>query len=152
MSSDEMRDLLKRVHKSITLFNYNENKVPCIVLGESQFNQMMDKIAGKPVSVDTNLNILQNGKGNVFVEISLDFSAGNIHEKILLYANDSIEFFESLAKTSMLALSSTQSQVGQENVFMIQLPRPEKALNALEIIKKGLQSGTDQSLSNEDLR
>ena len=152
MSNDEMKKLLDRVHKSVTLFNYNGSKVPCIILAENQFNQMMDKIAGKPVSVDTNLNILQNGKGNVFVEISLDFSSGNIHEKILLYANDSIEFFESLAKTSMLALSSTQSQVGQENVFMIQLPRPEKALNALEIIKKGLQSGTDQSVSNEDLR
>ena len=152
MSNDEMKKLLDRVHKSTTLFNYNGNKVPCIILAENQFNEMMDKIAGKPVSVDTNLNILQNGKGNVFVEISLDFSSGDIHEKILLYANDSIEFFESLAKTSMLALSSTQSQVGQENVFMIQLPRPEKALNALEIIKKGLQSGTNQSVSNEDLR
>ena len=93
MSNDEMKKLLDRVHKSVTLFNYNGNKVPCIVLSEQQFSEMMNKIAGKPVSVDTNLNILQNGLGNVFVEISLDFSDGGNHEKILLYANDSLEFF-----------------------------------------------------------
>ena len=146
MSNDEMKKLLDRVHQSVTLFNYNGNKVPCIVLSEQQFTEMMNKIAGKPVSVDTNLNILQNGLGNVFVEISLDFSDGDIHEKILLYANDSIDFFESLAKTSMLAISSTQSQVGQENVFMIQLPKPEKAINALDVIKKGLQAGKNPSV------
>ena len=150
MSNDEMKKLLDRVHKSVTLFNYNGNKVPCIILTEKRFTEMMDKIAGKPVSVNTNLKILQNERGNVFVEISLDFSEGDIHEKILLYANDSLDFFESLAKTSMLALSSTQSQVGQENVFMIQLPKPEKAINALDVIKKGLHSGENQSISSSD--
>jgi hypothetical protein len=38
----------------------------------------------------------------------------------------------------MLALSSPKSQYGKENIFMIQLPRPEKAQNALEIIKNAL--------------
>ena len=101
----------------------------------------MDKIAGRPVSVDTNLNILQNSMGNVFVEISLDFSNSDIHEEILLYANESLDFFESLAKTSMLALSSPHSKVGQENVFMIQLPKPERATNALDVIRRGLKAG-----------
>jgi hypothetical protein len=40
----------------------------------------------------------------------------------------------------MLALSSPHSQIGKDNVFMIQLPRPEKIANALDIIKKGLQA------------
>ncbi len=143
MSKDELNDLLSRVHKSITVFNYNGNQVPCIILTERRFSEIMDKIAGRPVSVDTNLNILQNGIGSVFVEITLDFSDGNIHEKILLYANESLDFFESLAKTSMLALSSPHSQVGQENVFMIQLPKPERATNAIDIIKRGLNAGKD---------
>ena len=51
-----------------------------------------------------------------------------------------MEFFELLAKTTMLALSSPP-EIGKENIFMIQLPRPEKAVNALEIIKKGLAVG-----------
>ena len=60
--------------------------------------------------------------------------------------NTSVEFFELLAKTSMLALSSPHSEVGKENVFMIQLPRPEKAVNALEIIKRGLESNENPAL------
>ena len=143
MSDDEITKLLEKVHNSITVFNYSGNNVPCIILTERRFSEIMNAIAGRPVSVDTNLNILQNGQGNVFVEITLDFSDGNIHEKILLYANKSLDFFESLAKTSMLALSSPHSQVGQENVFMIQLPRPEKATNALDVIKRGLTANED---------
>lgn len=140
MLDEEMKKLLSRVHQSITVFNYNGNNVPCIILSEKRFSEIMEKIAGKPVSVDTNLNILQNKLGNVFVEISLDFSEGDILEKILLYANESMNFFESLAKTSMIALSSPHSQVGQENVFMIQLPKPEKAINALDLIKRGIKN------------
>jgi len=139
MLDDEMKKLLSRVHQSITVFNYNGNNVPCIILSEKRFSEIMEKIAGKPVSVNTNLNILQNKLGNVFVEVSLDFSEGDILEKILLYANQSLDFFESLAKTSMLAISSPHSQVGQENVFMIQLPKPEKAINALDLIKRGIK-------------
>ena len=139
MLDDEMKKLLSRVHQSITVFSYNGNNVPCIILSEKRFSEIMEKVAGKPVSVDTNLNILQNKLGNVFVEITLDFSEGDILEKILLYANDSLDFFESLAKTSMLALSSPHSEVGQENVFMIQLPKPEKAINALDLIKRGIK-------------
>ena len=40
----------------------------------------------------------------------------------------------------MFALSSPKSQYGKDNVFMIQLPRPEKAEDALEIIKTALQA------------
>jgi len=140
MSEDELKKLLSKVHKSVTTFNYNSTNIPCIILTERRFSEIMDKIAGRPVSVDTNLNILQNGLGNVFVEITLDFSNSDINEKILLYANESLDFFETLAKTSMLALSSPHSQVGQENVFMIQLPKPEKATNALDVIKRGLKA------------
>jgi len=144
MSADELNKLLERVHKSVTVFKYNNNNVPCIILTERRFSDIMSEIAGRPVSVDTNLNILQNGEGNVFVEITLDFSDGDIHETFLLNANESLDFFELLAKTSMLALSSPHSQVGQENVFMIQLPKPEKATNALDVIKRGLKAEENQ--------
>jgi len=67
------------------------------------------------------------------------FSKGNIVEKFLVNAKTNLVFFENLAKTSMLALSSPQSHYGKENIFMIQLPRPEKAQNALEIIQNALE-------------
>jgi len=137
---DEFKHLMDRVHIGVTSFNYNGTKVPCIILAEKKFDEMMAKVAGRPLSVDTNLNILQNGLGAVFVEMELTFSEGEINEKILLYANESIEFFESMANTAMLALSAPHSQIGKDNVFMIQLPRPEKISDALEIIKKGLQA------------
>ena len=76
MSDDELNKLLAKVHKSITVFNYNNNNVPCIILTERRFSEIMNEIAGRPVSVDTNLNILQNGIGNVFVEITLSLSTG----------------------------------------------------------------------------
>ena len=135
-----MKKLLEQVHEGITTFDYNSTKIPCIILSEKRFDEIMQKVAGKPISVDTNLNILQDGLGHVFVEVLLTFSDGGINEKILLNANTSMEFFELLAKTSMLAISSPHSEIGKDNVFMIQLPRPEKATNALEIIKRGIES------------
>ena len=138
MSNDELERLLARTHKDVTLFDYNGVKVPCIILEEKRFDDIMKTIAGKPVSVETNLSILQDGLGNVFVDMSLNFS-GDIVEKLLLYANDFFEFFEALAQSSMLAISSPHSEYGKSNVFMIQLPKQERAINALEIIKKGLK-------------
>ena len=99
---------------------------------------MLSKISGQSLSVNTDLNILQDGLGNVFVEILLIFSIGNMEKKFLVNAKTDLIFFESLAQTSMLALSSPKSNYGKDNVFMIQLPKPEKAQNALDIINSAL--------------
>lgn len=139
MTNDELERLLNNVHKEFTLFDYEGIKVPCIIFEEKKFDTIMKTIAGKPISVEANLNILQDGRGHVFVEISLCFSLGGISEKVILYANESLEFFESLAATSMLAISSPHSEYGRSNVFMIQLPKPERAVKVLEIIKDGLK-------------
>ena len=136
--SDELEKLLEQVHQEITIFDFDGKPVPCIILDEKKYDEILSKIAGKPTSINTDLNILQDGLGHVFVEVLLTFSQGGIMEKILVNANKDLEFFESLAQTSMLALSSPKSVYGKDNVFMIQLPKPEKAQDALEIIKKGL--------------
>ena len=138
MANEELERFLLERHKDVTLFDYEGKKVPCIVLDEKKFDNVMKNIAGKPVSVETNLNILQDGLGHVFVRITLQFSQGEIEEKFLIYANENMEFFEALAETTMITLSSPNSQIGSTNVFMIQLPKPERAQNALEIIRKGL--------------
>ena len=144
MTSKEMEKLLERVYKDIDIFDFNGQSVPRIILTDRKFDDIMSRIQGKPVSVNTNLNILQDGSGHVFVEILLDFSYGEIHEEFLIYANESIEFFESLAKTTMFALSPTNySEVNQDKIFMVQLPKPEKALEAIDIINSGLSKKTD---------
>ena len=140
MVDEEMEKLLARVYKEIDVFDFNGKNVPRIILDDRKFDDIMSKIQGKPVSVNTNLNILQDGLGHVFVEITLDFSHGEIHEEFLVYANESLEFFESLANTTMLALSPpSYSEVNQDKIFMVQLPKPEKAIEAIDIIKNGLR-------------
>lgn len=142
MSDEEMQQLLDRVHQGITTFDYNQIVVPCIVLEEARFDRLIGKIAGRPISVDANLNILQDGKGHVFVEVILEVPDEDIVETVLVNANKSTEFFKLLADTSMLALSSPHSAAGRENIFMIQLPKPEKAADALDIIQRGLKQNT----------
>ena len=144
MTSEEMEKLLERVYKDIDIFDFNGQNVPRIILTDRKFDDIMSRIQGKPISVNTNLNILQDGLGHVFVEILLDFSYGEIHEEFLIYANESIDFFESLAKTTMFALSPPNySEVNQDKIFMVQLPKPEKAVEAIDIIKNGLNEKLD---------
>ncbi len=135
---DELEKLLEQVHDGITTFDFDGNTTPCIIIEEKKYDEMLSKVAGASLSINTDLNILQDGLGNVFVEVVLIFSRGNIVEKFIVNAKTDLIFFESLAKTFMLALSSPHSQYGKENVFMIQLPRPEKAQDALEIIRNAL--------------
>ena len=140
MTNEEMEKLLARVYKEIDIFDFNGKNVPRIILDDRKFDDIMSKIQGKPVSVNTNLNILQDGLGHVFVEIMLDFSYGEIHEEFLVYANESLEFFEALADTTMFGLSPPNySEVNQDKIFMVQLPKPEKAIEAIDIIKNGLE-------------
>jgi len=135
---DELKRLLDQVHDGITTFDFDGKKTPCILIEEKKYDEILSKVAGQSSSINTDLNILKDGLGNVFVEVVLIFSEKNIVEKFLVNAKTDLSFFESLAKTSMLALSSPHSQYGKENVFMIQLPRPEKAQDALEIIQNAL--------------
>ena len=137
--SDELKNLSAKVHDGVTTFDFEGKDIPCIVLDERKYDQMISKVAGKSLAINTDLNILQDGLGHVFVEIILTFSQGEIVEKLLIDASNDLFFFESLAKTSLLAISSPKSQYGKDNVFMIQLPKPEKAENALEIIMHGLK-------------
>jgi len=48
-----------------------------------------------------------------------------------------MEFFEALAENTMISIASKESP---EKIFMIQLPKPERAMNALEIIRNGLKT------------
>ena len=135
MSNNELNELLKNSHKDLSVEDFEGKQVPCIGFEGQKFYDMLNKVSGKPLSVDTNLNILQDGLGHVFVEMLLTFSHGGINEKILVNANEHLEFFESLAENTMLAIASVDHP---EKIFMIQLPKPERTIEAFEIIKDGL--------------
>ena len=142
MTNNELDELLKKCHNDLSVEDFEDKKVPCIGFEERKFDDMLNKVAGKPLSVDTNLNILQDGLGHVFVEILLRFSHGGINEKILVNANENLEFFESLAKNTMLAITSVNHP---EKIFMIQLPKPERTHEAFEIIKNSLENSNQTS-------
>ena len=137
MSSKELDAFLARSHKELSIQDFEGKGVPCIEFDGKRFDDILSKVAGKPLSVDTNLNILQDGLGHVFVEMSLTFSHGGIKENVLINANENIEFFEALAENTMISIASKESP---EKIFMIQLPKPERAIEALDIIKNGLKT------------
>jgi len=71
--SDELKKLLKRVHDGITTFDFDGKETPCIVIEEKKYDEILSKTIGQSLSIYTDLNILQDGLGNVFVEIVLVF-------------------------------------------------------------------------------
>ena len=139
MARNDLDELLNKSHKDLSVEDFEGKRVPCIGFEGRKFDDILSKVSDKPLSVDTNLNILQDGLGHVFVEMLLTFSHGGINEKILVNANENVEFFESLAETTMLAIASVDHP---EKIFMIQLPKPERTTEALEIIKNGLSKNT----------
>ena len=143
MSNNELDEMLNKSHKDLSVEDFEGKRVPCIGFEGRRFDDILNKVAGKPLSVDTNLNILQDGLGHVFVEMLLTFSHGGINEKILINANDNLEFFESLAENTMLAIASVNHP---QKIFMIQLPKPERTQEAFEIIKNGLEKSTQQKI------
>lgn len=121
--------------------------VPCIEVRPELFARIMRAVAGRPFAIDTNLDILQDGLGHVFVDVSLGFGRTGISERFLVDASESYEFFDLLAETSMLAVSpeggaeAAGGPAGASEVIMVQLPRPERAAESLEIIRRGLAAG-----------
>jgi len=141
--SNDLQEMLNKSHRDLSVEDFEGKRVPCIGFEGRTFDDILNKVAGKPLSVDANLNILQDGLGHVFVEMLLTFSHGGINEKILINANENFEFFESLAENTMLAIASIDHP---EKIFMIQLPKPERTNEAFEIIKNGLEKSTQQKI------
>ena len=143
MVSNDLQEMLNKSHRDLSVEDFEGKRVPCIGFEGRTFDDILNKVAGKPLSVDANLNILQDGLGHVFVEMLLTFSHGGINEKILINANENFEFFESLAENTMLAIASIDHP---EKIFMIQLPKPERTREAFKIIKNGLQKNSQQNI------
>jgi len=140
MQKDELEKLLSKTHKDISIQDFDGKQIPCIEFTQERFDNIISCISGKPLSVDTNLNILQDGLGHVFVEILLTFSIGGLSEKVLVDASKNLDFFYVLSQNGILSIASKNTP---EKVFMIQLPKPEKVKDALRIINDGLSKSTN---------
>lgn len=146
---ETLEDFLKNLHREgITLIDFNGQKIPCILINPNKFQEIMSSIYGKKLAVDTILNVFHDSQ-DVFVDVKLNFLNMGIEENYLLYANDTLEFFESLTRTGIIGIASNASYPqNTSNIFMIQLPKKEAAENALRIIKanaKNTRRYTDES-------
>jgi hypothetical protein len=118
-----------------TLVEFSGSKVPCILLDQKKYEDMLQKIYGKKVRADTLLDIFYDGQ-DVFVDVQIKFAGADFEENFLLYANDMLEFFDALAESGLISLAPDSSAyTNSQNVFMIQLPKKDAAEKALEIIK-----------------
>src|SRR5581483_2415 len=124
------------LHKEgATLVEFSGGKVPCILVSQKKYDEMLQKLFGKTVRADTLLDIFYDGQ-DVFVDVLVKFLDTDFEENYLLYANDMLEFFEALAESGMMALApDSPAYTNSQNVFMIQLPKKDAAERALEIIR-----------------
>jgi len=131
-----LEDFLNNLHKEgITLIDFNGQKIPCILINPTRFQELVRTVYGKKLAVDTLLNVFHDSQ-DVFVDVTLNFLDIGIEENYLLYANDILDFFESLTKTGIIGIVPADSYlINNSNIFMIQLPKKEAAEKALGIIK-----------------
>ncbi len=133
-------DLMNLTHKEgVTLFHHDDTMVPCILVKPERFDELAKACYGKPLGVDANLNILHDDQKHVFVEILLKFSYAGLEHKVLLYANENLQFFEHLAESGIIAIAPKSVGQASANIFMVQLPRRDAAEKAVELIKSYLQ-------------
>lgn len=152
----ELAALRARAHRGVTTIEYAgqgpagaaPRTVPCIAVRPDVFARIMRAVAGRPFTVDTRMDILRDGLGHVFVDLSLDFVGSGVSERFLIDAAESYEFFDLLAETSVLAVSpeggsaAAGGPAGAHDVLLVQLPRPDRAAESLRIIRSGLAAGS----------
>ena len=131
-----MKDFFKNLHKEGTgLLDFNGKKIPCIYVDSKKYDDIIRDTYGKKLAVDTLLNIFYDGT-HVFVDIQMQFLDSDRKEYFLVFANDMLEFFESLSKTGLIAIvPQREYSTKDQNIFVIQIPKIDSAEKAFEIIK-----------------
>lgn len=140
---DTLEDFIKNVHKlGFTIVDYNDIKIPVLYVENTFFEKVLNISYNNKISVDTNLNIYDDGH-HIFVDITLKFFNTDIQENYLLYANENLDFFINLANAGMLGLAPSKDP--RSNIFFIQLPKKDQAEKGLEMIKEKLKKSKNES-------
>ncbi len=130
-------EFIGNLHKlGYSIVDYNDIKTPCLYIEDQLFDNILDNSYNKKTSIDTILNIYDDGS-HIFVDINLNFFDMGLEENFLLYANETLEFFYNLSNSGMLGLAPTSKS--KPNVFFIQLPKKERAEKAFEMIQSKLK-------------
>ena len=104
---------------------FRQDKVPCILLSQKDYEQLLQKVYDKNIRADTLLDIFYD-RQDVFVDVQVKLLDTDFEQNFLLYANALVEFFEALAESGMISFApDTPAYTNSQNVFMIQLPRKD---------------------------
>ena len=135
-----LSEFQNNLHKhGVTLLEFGGRRMPCILVGQKEYDEILQNIYQKHVRVDTLLDIFYNGR-DVFVDVCIKFIDIGFEKNYLLYANDLLEFFEMFVKSGLMAMApDSPAYSNSQNVFMIQIPNRDAAEHALEIIKTNIK-------------
>ena len=124
------------LHKEgATIVEFSGSKVPCILVNQKKYEEMLQRVYSKKVRAEALLDIFYDEQ-DVFVDVQVKFLDTDFEANYLLYANNMIGFFEALAESGLISLApDSPAYTNSQNVFMIQLPKKDAAEKALEIIK-----------------
>ncbi len=132
-------ELKASLHKEgVTIIEHDNMLIPCIIMNNEQFDDLMNNCSNRPCIVDSRLDIWHDNNGDVFVNIILEFQ-GYKSVKVLLYANDCLPFFEALAESSIISIIPEHYGTNT-NIFMIQLAKKDKMEEAYDNIKAYMKS------------
>ena len=132
----KLEEFKANLHKEgATIVEFSGSKVPCILVNQKKYEEMLQRVYSKKVRAEALLDIFYDEQ-DVFVDVQVKFLDTDFEENYLLYANNMIGFFEALAESGLISLAPDSSAyTNSQNVFMIQLPKKDAAEKALEIIK-----------------
>jgi hypothetical protein len=118
-----------------TLVEFSGNKVPCLLVSQKEYDELLQRTYGKTVRAEPLLDIFYDGS-DVFVDVQVRFAGTDFDRNYLLYANSMMAFFEALAESGLLAIApDSPAYSNSQNLFTIQLAKKDEAEKALEIIK-----------------
>ena len=132
-SLEEFKANLHR--EGATLIEFSGSKVPCLLVGQKEYDELIQMTYGKTIRAEPLLDIFYDGH-DVFVDIQVRFAGTEFDRNYLLYANRMMEFFEALADSGLLAIApDAPAYSNSQNLFTIQLAKKDAAEKALEIIR-----------------
>jgi hypothetical protein len=130
-------DFIKNIHRlGYTIVDLNDIKIPVLYIDKAFFNQILKISYNRKISIDTNLNIYDDGH-HIFIDLTLKFLNTELEDTYLLYANKTLGFFYNLANSGMIGLAPFGDQ--SHNIFFIQLPKKDQAEKAYEMITEKIK-------------
>src|SRR5215510_2902119 len=111
-----LEEFKANLHKEgATLIEFSGFKVPCILITQKKYDEMLQKAYSKKVKTDTLLDIYYDGN-DVFVDVQIKILDMDFEENYLLYANNMIELPKKDAAEKALEIIRTNAKKQSNNM------------------------------------